>query len=244
MLAGLCFAWFLIVGCSINSREHYQPIYQNNAASEDARAFPILRTRDRIVFLGDSITIQNCYTRPLENYLRAFYPELELQFSNAGISGDTAQGGLVRLKEDVLKTSPTVVTICFGMNDVFTTSIDQYRSSLREIVQQLKAADIRPILLTPPCLIERHDPGRFTGKNAELEQFAYSVIVLAGEEQVPVVDLFHFMLRQETLLHEHSPGQTLIPDGVHPNEAGGMAMAIQILHDLKLFPCDGHPDLE
>src|SRR5205807_8596694 len=72
---------------------------------------------DRIVFLGDSITEQYQYSTDIELYLTTRFPEWNLTFINAGISGDTANGGANRFKSHVLDEKPTAVTINFGMND-------------------------------------------------------------------------------------------------------------------------------
>jgi hypothetical protein len=42
------------------------------------------KSGDRVVFLGDSITEQNLYTRYVEQYLLCRYPGLKLAFFNAG----------------------------------------------------------------------------------------------------------------------------------------------------------------
>src|SRR4051812_6107137 len=76
-----------------------------------------VRPHDRIVFLGDSITEQDLYPRSVEAYLVQRSPDYELSFFNAGWPGDNADGGKPRLDRDVLALKPTLVTICFGMND-------------------------------------------------------------------------------------------------------------------------------
>ena len=86
-----------------------------------------LKSGDRVVFLGDSITEQRIHTRYVMNYFTLRYPGLDVTFRNAGWSGDTAPGGLGRLQRDVLALKPTVVTICFGMNDGGYSAFDQNR---------------------------------------------------------------------------------------------------------------------
>jgi len=75
------------------------------------------KPKDRIVFLGDSITEQYDYTNFLEYYLVTRFPTWDLTIYNAGIGGDTAGGGNGRALRDVLSEKPTAVTINFGMND-------------------------------------------------------------------------------------------------------------------------------
>ena len=82
-----------------------------------ARAEPVLKAGDRVVLYGDSITEQRQYTRFIQQYIQCRYPELKVNFYNAGWSGDTAGGGFGRLERDVLLLKPTVVTLFFGMKD-------------------------------------------------------------------------------------------------------------------------------
>src|SRR5262245_43200999 len=83
------------------------------AASSDF----FFKPKDRILFLGDSITEQYDYTNFLEYYLLTRFPQWDLKIYNAGIGGDTAGGGNGRALRDVLSENPTAVTINFGMND-------------------------------------------------------------------------------------------------------------------------------
>src|SRR4051812_4621054 len=86
-----------------------------SAQGADADGF-FFKPKDRIVFLGDSITEQYDYTNVVEYYLVTRFPTWDLQVYNAGIGGDTAGGGNGRAVRDVLSEKPTAVTINFGMN--------------------------------------------------------------------------------------------------------------------------------
>src|ERR1700761_8536671 len=84
---------------------------------------------DRVVFYGDSITAQRLYTRLVEAMVVSRYPTLRVKFYNAGVSGDTVQGGKggaasVRVPRDVAPFRPTMVTIMLGMNDGHYTTTD------------------------------------------------------------------------------------------------------------------------
>src|SRR5262245_24469426 len=77
----------------------------------------LFQKNDRVLFLGDSITEQYQYSSYLELYLTTRFPDWNLTFLNAGISGDTATGGAGRFKSHVLDEKPNCLTINFGMND-------------------------------------------------------------------------------------------------------------------------------
>ena len=58
---------------------------------------------DRVLFLGDSITEQYQYSTYMELYLTTRFPDWNLTFLNAGIGGDTANGGNNRFAAHVLE---------------------------------------------------------------------------------------------------------------------------------------------
>src|SRR5262245_19144075 len=59
------------------------------ACADDKKSF-FFKKGDRVLFLGDSITEQYQYSNTIELYLTTRFPDWELFFLNAGISGDTA----------------------------------------------------------------------------------------------------------------------------------------------------------
>jgi lysophospholipase L1-like esterase len=205
-----------------------------SASPGPARKSAFLRQGDRVVFLGDSITERGIYTRYVESWVRALYPELEARFMNAGKGGETAAGGLARLEREVLVHSPTVVVICYGMNDAGRRStvdpqrLESFIASQRELIRRIRAAGARPFLLTSPCAGEDRQSD-LKGMNGALEAFAEALKKPGDVENVPVVDLFHAMLKQDAAYREHYPGQTLTGDGIHPGDAGNLLMAIELL---------------
>src|SRR5688572_6576438 len=94
----------------------------------------------KIVCIGDSITGvyyhtggRRAYPEILEVALHRAYPNARVQVINAGISGDTLKGGLARLDRDVLRHSPQLVTIMFGMNDLTRIPVAEFKANLAEM---------------------------------------------------------------------------------------------------------------
>lgn len=198
-----------------------------------AMAEPILKSGDRMVFLGDSITDLRIYTRYVMNYFALHHPGEEITFRNAGWGGDTAPRGLARLQRDVLSLKPTVVSICLGMNDAEYKAFDQptydnYIKNMKSIISELKKAGVKVVLLTPGCVDE--DGGeRFKGYNNTLERFANGIKELAVKENLPVYDIHSLMLEFQTKAKKDDPHFTTIPDGVHPYGPGQMLMAYGLI---------------
>jgi lysophospholipase L1-like esterase len=207
-------------------------------AVSSARAQAPLKAGDRVVFLGDSITEQRIHTRYVMNYFTLRYPGVDITFRNAGIGGDSAGGGLGRLQRDVLSQKPTVVTICFGMNDggyrAFTQQgFDWFMKGMTGLVAELKKANVRVILLGPGCI----DPDQAANLkeqnyNDTLGRYSKGCKELAEKEKVEYIDLYDLMLDVQAKAKAKDPKYTMIPGAVHPNEPGQLVMAYAILKAL------------
>ena len=110
-----------------------------------------------------------------------------IRVHNAGISGDTAGGGLSRLERDVLRLEPDLVIISFGLNDMKNhVPVEVFHRNMVKIVQGVKAAGGRPVLLTTTRLqrgtgmVTRADPGLYNE----------AVRALAEEQDVVLIDVF------------------------------------------------------
>jgi len=201
----------------------------------------VLRPRDRVVFVGDSITEQRTYTNDVENYLLCRYPELKLEFVNAGWAGDTAAGGVKRLQRDVLALRPDVVLFCYGMNDAgwgYATPADaaaRYRANLLDMIVRLRARGVRVVLLTPGVLDDSL-PGlawlkERTDYNAvDLAALKRATLRIARERGLPAFDLHALMGR--VLQRSRRYGVGLGPDGIHPDEAASLIMTYATLRAL------------
>ena len=203
-----------------------------------AGAQPPLKAGDRVVFLGDSITQQQIYTRYVMNYFTLRYPGLDVTFRNAGWGGDFASRGLGRLQRDVLSLKPTVVTVCYGMNDAGYKKFDEkvlgrYAQSMEGLVAELKKAGARVVLLTPGCVdTDRNAPFKEVDYNGTLARYGQAVEQLARKENAAFFNMHGLMLDAQTRAKARDPNFTMLPDGVHPNEMGQAVMTYAALKAL------------
>ena len=132
-----------------------------------------------IAFLGDSVT-QGCfeiymdndgepqtifnsnygYHNALRQIFAYLYPSVPVNIINSGISGDNAPHALGRLHRDVIRYSPDLVVVCFGLNDCFQEEqgIPQYIDALGEIFNTLKEKEIDVIFMTPNIMNSKISP--------------------------------------------------------------------------------------
>ena len=164
--------------------------------------------QQRIVALGDSLSAgyllpqKNAFPTVLERVLREKGRKVEV--SNAGVSGDTASGGLERL-DWAVGDGADLVIVEFGGNDMLR-GVDPSitRKALAEIITRLKARKI-PVLLAGMVAAPGMGRDYETRFNAIYED-------LAREFGVP---LYPFFL--EGVAGNRS---LLLPDGLHPTPEG------------------------
>jgi lysophospholipase L1-like esterase len=210
----------------------------------------MLKTGDKVVFYGDSITAQRLYTRFVEDFVVSRYPRMRIAFYNAGVSGDTVEGGHAgnmetRVKRDVLPWHPDVITIMLGMNDgrytaEFNKNFETYQSGYRRLVDNLKAdlPSVRLTLIRPSPYDEIAHPPAISGYNDVMVRYGDFVSQLGRNEDVPVVDFNQAVadaLRTGIRIDGRMAG-SLLPDRIHPSPFGHWIMAAALVRGWNLSP--------
>ena len=86
--------------------------------------------------------------------LQILYPTVSFNFINAGISGDSAKGGLRRLERDVLSYHPDLVIVGFALNDSTEgeKGLADYKQAMTEMLSRIRAQGAESIVLTPNAM--------------------------------------------------------------------------------------------
>jgi len=132
-----------------------------------------------IVCLGDSVTEgcfecffneegnidtvferHNSYSARLQEILSKLYPTVQFNVINSGFSGAFASNGVQVLERDVLKFSPDLVIVSYGLNDsqLGVNGIDEYANNLTEIFENVKATGAEIIFLTENYMSTKVSP--------------------------------------------------------------------------------------
>jgi lysophospholipase L1-like esterase len=227
-------ALFLIVGAT----------FCPQALAADAK----LAQGDHVAVIGDSITEQRLYSLYIEDYLLMCKPALDLRVTQFGWGGETAPGFAHRMANDALRFHPVVATTCFGMNDGGYSPMDaekgkRYRDGQKSIVEQLKKAGVRLIVVGSPGCVDAdtfagHKPEQAAMYNKTLAALRDISRDLAAEEGVVFANVFDPMIDAMTKAkakygREYHLGGG---DGVHPDRNGHLVMAYAFL---KALGCDG-----
>ncbi|MGC8552046.1 MAG: SGNH/GDSL hydrolase family protein [Phycisphaerae bacterium] len=210
-----------------------------------------LHPGDRVCFYGDSITEQRMYTTFTEGYITTRYPNLKVEFVNAGVGGDRVTGGWagpidLRLKRNVFPFKPTVVTIMLGMNDADYRPYNQaifntYAKGYEHIIQSLQAhlPGVRIVLIQPSAYDDvTKKPGFTGGYNGVLLRYCAFVRQLAAKHHLLCVDFnkpLVDVLKAANKINPALAGQ-IIPGRVHPAAAGQLVMAQQLLEGFGAGP--------
>ena len=155
-----------------------------------------------VVCIGDSITDgsglgDNKYVEVFKRYMKKTYPNNDVKVINAGVGGDTSEGGLGRLDKDVLKYNPDLVTVMYGVNDENTRQsgggrakengvpVPKYKTNMGDIVDKIRAKGAEVILITTSM----KNLG-WEGTCGNLNEYAKAIRELGQQKKVCVVDNF------------------------------------------------------
>ena len=110
----------------------------------------LVKSGDKIVFLGDSITAAGNwpggYITLTAIGLQA--NGIDVKAINAGIGGNRSREMLARLDRDVLSQKPDWMTLSCGVNDQWGVSLDEFKANVTKIVERAEAAHVKVMILT------------------------------------------------------------------------------------------------
>jgi lysophospholipase L1-like esterase len=212
------------------------------APSLMSSAFPVLRPKNTVVIIGDSITdggrartgqdynhtMGQSYAFILAAQLGDQLAERDLTFINRGISGDTIPDLQARWKADVLDLKPDFLSIFVGVNDTFSPkgggeTVEQYEQGYDKLLDDTLAAlpGVKIVLGHPFLLPVGKYKDHYATSLAELKKRQAVVDRLAAKYHLPVIryqEAFDAACRR-------APADQWSWDGVHPHYAGHGLMA-------------------
>ncbi len=221
-----------------------------------AHAEILVKSGDKVAFLGDSITQQGWsshtgYVKLVMAGLKA--NGVEATAIPAGISGHKSNQMLGRLQHDVLDKHPQWMTLSCGVNDVWHgkngVPLDEaqaasgefipnanepekstYKKNITAIIDQAQAAGVKPVILTATVIHEDLN----SSENKKLAPYNDFLRQLAKEKNLPLADLYATF--EERIKAEGQPGKNVFTrDGVHMLPEGDRIMATGVL---KAFGCN------
>lgn len=196
----------------------------------------------KILFQGDSITdadrdrsdyhnLGNGYPKYAAGYIANYFPEVDFEFINLGISGDQTKNLVERLEEDFIKVQPDIVSILIGINDTWHNAEkrtwytnEYFENNYRTVLEAIKTKTNAKIVILEQFLLPAEDKEFF---HEDLDPKIQITRKLARE----YADLFiplDGILTAETL---KTDWRELSADGVHPTAGAGSDFIGQVYAD-------------
>ena len=213
-----------------------------------------IKNKNRVAFLGDSITQQG--QRREAGYVNLVIQMLKsrgvtITPIKAGISGHKSNQMLARLQKDVINKKADFLFLSCGVNDVWHgkrgVPLEQYKKNITAIVEKAQKAGIKVCIMTATMIGE--DPNN--ANNKKLAAYNDFLRKLASEKKCLLADTNAAMQKALAALKKEYPksrGPLLTSDGVHMSPAVDMMMARCLLEtvgipkgeiDFTKLPCKG-----
>jgi acyl-CoA thioesterase I len=210
-----------------------------------------LKRNDSVLFQGDSIT--NAFRMPQEistSYqmgagwamlvaaqILGRRPELNLRFTNRGVSGDTVDRLAARWQTDCVDLKPDVVSVLVGINETLNgmadpakdRSVETFSAAYEELLRKTRDAlpDARLILCEPFVL----PVGQMTPAHLEHLKPRQAAVRMLSER---FGAMFISLQRRFNDACRLAPADYWLFDGIHPNAAGQWLIANAWLDAIQL----------
>lgn len=179
-----------------------------------------------ICVFGDSITygaydpINGGWVNLLRNYFEKKF-EGEVETYNLGISGDTTEGLLKRMENELIPREPEIIVVSIGINDTqyiysqndYLVTFDQFQKNIKDIWEIAKKFTSKIIFLGLTAVDERKTtPISWNTdkayKNERVEIFNKFIRDFCHKNHLPFIEVNNLLSEQD------------LDDGLHPNTKG------------------------
>jgi lysophospholipase L1-like esterase len=171
--------------------------------------------------------------------LKAMKKDDLYELVGSGVSGNKVYDLYLRMDDDVMKKNPDIVFIYVGVNDVWHKTLlgtgtdpDKFEKFYQAIINKLKAASIKVVLVTPAVVGEKTDMSN--PLDGDLNRYSNIIRDLAKKNDLPIVDLRKKIF---DYLKDHNPSnqekEILTYDRVHMNDKGNQFLADEMWKALK-----------
>lgn len=182
------------------------------ACSDDTPQLSPLQQDDVILAFGDSLTFGTGSDSATESYPAILHMLTGKTVVNAGVPGEVSQAGLERLPHVLAQTSPKLVILCHGGNDlIHRLDKTQLESNLARMIQIIQASGAQVILVAVPTLSLTLTVPEFYTR-------------LAKEYNIPI---------EAEIISDIEQKRDLKSDQIHPNAQGYRLIAEKIYQLLQ-----------
>ncbi|MDE7224767.1 MAG: SGNH/GDSL hydrolase family protein, partial [Acetatifactor sp.] len=146
---------------------------------------------------------ENSYASLMHNWWQERFPDVTVQYVNAGIGGTSSYLGVHRVQKELLEEEPDFVIVEFSVNDgnnIF------YKISYDNLLRRILMDENQPALM---LLFTTQEDGTNAQVNDALLGFGYGLPMISyGNAVLPAIDAGEFTWKD------------ISPDNIHPNDRG------------------------
>ncbi len=130
-------------------------------AQDRSPAASVVVPGSRVAVVGDSITEQKQYSKFIEAYLVACSGVPDIHVFQFGWGGEQAGGFAARLENDLTVFNPSIVTLCYGMNDggyqPYREEIGKnYENNMRNVLDKLQKLGVKNVVVGSPGAVDTY----------------------------------------------------------------------------------------
>lgn len=146
---------------------------------------------------------ENSYASLMHDWWEERFPDVTVQYVNAGIGGTSSYLGVHRVQEDLLDQEPDFVIVEFSVND---GNNNFYKRSYDNLLRRILADENNPALM---LLFTTQEDGTNAQVNDALLGFGYELPMISyGNAVLPSIEAGEFTWKD------------ISPDNIHPNDRG------------------------
>ena len=183
-------------------------------------------TSTAVLFRAFDAGLTESYPFKLQALLTARYSEQAITVTNAGRAGNYAWQDRSRLADSIRDTSPQLVLLMEGANDLnsivgpaINAAIDTAVGSMEDMVRDTVGRGLPVLLMTLP---PQRAGGKSAGGVAYLDRFNSGLKTMAAKKGAMIVDV-----------NARLPLSLIGQDGLHPTELGYQALADILFEEIK-----------
>lgn len=145
----------------------------------------------------------NSYAALMHDWWEERFPDITVQYVNAGIGGTSSYLGVHRVQEDLLDHGPDFVIVEFSVNDA---NNNFYKRSYDNLLRRILRDENNPALM---LLFTTQENGTNAQVNDALIGFGYELPMISyGNAVLPSIEAGEFTWKD------------ISPDNIHPNDRG------------------------
>lgn len=146
---------------------------------------------------------KNCYAYHMYEWWQERFPDITVNYVNAGIGGTSSYLGVHRVQEDLLDEKPDFVIVEFSVNDGNNSF---YKKSYDNLLRRILLDENSPALM---LLFTTQENGTNAQMNDALLGFGYKLPMISyGNAVLPSIEAGEFTWKD------------ISPDNIHPNDRG------------------------